>query len=309
MSRKMKGVLLAAGGASLWGGSGAAAQYLFSRTDINTNWLAAMRLLLAGALLLLWSTYKAPHQVRALATNKKNIFYLVMFAVFGMLNSQISYFLAVKYSNAPTATVIQYLQPVIIIVWLAIAERHWPSRLDNISVVVALIGTFYLVTGGHLNTLTLTPRAILWGVWCAVAAALYTLLPRPLLEHFDALAVCGFAMLLAGVCIIPELFIHPVPHLDLLGWLLIAYIIVGGTMFSYTMFLQSMRYISPAVTGILSAFEPLVATLLAVTLLGTRLTVAAVFGSVLILLTTVIQAIPMDRIPGLHHLTKKEPWN
>lgn len=304
MSQKMKGVLLASGGASLWGGSRAAAQYLFSETDINTNWLAAMRLLIAGLLLLMWSVYRTPHQVRALATQKKNVFYLVMFAVFGMINSQISYFLAVKYSNAPTATVIQYLQPVFIIVWLAITERHWPSRLDNISVVVALIGTFYLVTGGHVNTLTLTPRAILWGVWCAVAAALYTLLPRPLLEQFDALSVCGFAMLLAGICIIPELFIHPVPHLNWLGWLLIVYIIVGGTMFSYTMFLQSMRYISPAVTGILSAFEPLVATLLAVTLLGTRLTVAAVFGSALILLTTVIQAIPLDRIPGLRQFSR-----
>lgn len=109
MSQKMKGVLLASGGASLWGGSRAAAQYLFSETDINTNWLAAMRLLIAGLLLLMWSVYRTPHQVRALATQKKNVFYLVMFAVFGMLNSQISYFLAVKYSNAPTATVIQYL--------------------------------------------------------------------------------------------------------------------------------------------------------------------------------------------------------
>ena len=50
MSQKMKGVLLASGGASLWGGSRAAAQYPFSETDINTNWLAAMRLLIAGLL-------------------------------------------------------------------------------------------------------------------------------------------------------------------------------------------------------------------------------------------------------------------
>lgn len=62
MSQKMKGVLLASGGASLWGGSGAAAQYLFSETDINTNWLAAMRLLIAGLLLLMWSVYRTPHR-------------------------------------------------------------------------------------------------------------------------------------------------------------------------------------------------------------------------------------------------------
>lgn len=70
-------------------------------------------------------------------------------------------------------------------------------------------------------------------------------------------------------------------------------------MFSYTMFLQSIRYISPSVTGILSAFEPLVATLLAVTLLGTRMTPAAVVGSLLILLTTFLQAIPMQKVLAL----------
>lgn len=72
-------------------------------------------------------------------------------------------------------------------------------------------------------------------------------------------------------------------------------------MFSYTMFLQSIRYISPSATGILSAFEPLVATLLAVTLLGTRLTLAAIVGSLLILFTTVLQAIPIQKITAIMH--------
>ena len=165
MNRQTKGVLLAAGGASLWGGSGAAAQYLFSTTDISTTWLVAVRLITAGILLTAISLAHAPQQVRALTHQRRNVGYLLAFAVLGMMNSQLSYFLAVKYSNAPTATVIQYLQPVIIIVWLAFAQRQWPRRIDCISIVIALIGTFYLVTGGRLNTLTLTPVALFWGLW------------------------------------------------------------------------------------------------------------------------------------------------
>ena len=92
-------------------------------------------------------------------------------------------------------------------------------------------------------------------------------------------------MLISGVLLSPSLVMIPAPHLNLLAWGLVA----------YTLFLQSIRYISPAATGILSAFEPLVATILAVTLLGTQLTWAAVFGSVLILLTTVLQAIPFRK--------------
>ena len=111
-------------------------------------------------------------------------------------------------------------------------------------------------------------------------------------------------MLVSGILLIPSLLTIPWPHLSSGDWWLVIYIIVGGTMFSYTMFLQSIRYISPSVTGILSAFEPLVATLLAVTLLGTRMTVAGVVGSLMILLTTFLQAIPMQKILtllGLKH--------
>ncbi|MBD5806817.1 EamA family transporter [Limosilactobacillus walteri] len=296
MKTQTKGVLLAAGGASLWGGSGAAAQYLFSTTNITTSWLVAVRLLVAGILLTSWSIYKQPQQVRSIVGHRPNLIILLMFALLGMMNSQLTYFLAVKYSNAPTATVIQYLQPVIIIVWLALAQHKWPRRIDNFSIVIALVGTFYLVTGGHINTLTLTPAALFWGLWCAFAAALYTMLPRPLLQKFDALTVCGLAMLISGIILSPCLLTSNPPTLTNWQWFLVAYIVVGGTMFSYTMFLQSIRYISPAATGILSAFEPLIATLLAVTFLGTNLTLAAIIGSLLILFTTILQAVPLDRI-------------
>lgn len=91
------------------------------------------------------------------------------------------------------------------------------------------------------------------------------------------------------------------PKLSATNWLIVAYIVVGGTMFAYPFFLQSTRYISPAVTSISGSFEPLIATVLAVTLLGTRLTVATVIGSLLILFTTFLQSIPVNRINYLIH--------
>ena len=304
MSKQTKGVLLAAGGASLWGISGASAQYLFSTTNISNTWFVALRLLVAGALLTIWSVIKAPQQVKKVVTDKANLKLLALFAILGMMNSQLSYFLAIKYSNAPTATVIQYLQPVFIILWLALSTHRWPRRIDCFSILIALIGTFFLATGGHFNQLTLTPLALFWGVWCAAAAALYTLLPRPLLAKFDALVVCGLAMLISGILLLPSLFIIPTPHLSAFEWVLVAYVVIGGTMCSYTLFLQSIRYISPAATGILSAFEPLVATVLAVTLLGTKLTWDAVLGSLLILLTTVLQAVPFKKFIAFIHLPR-----
>ena len=89
------------------------------------------------------------------------------------------------------------------------------------------------------------------------------------------------------------------------GWFLVPYLVRVDTMFSYTIVLLSICSISPAVMEILSAFEPLVATFFAVTLLGTRLTGAAVVGSLLILLTTLLQSIPSNYYQRIFFLTGK----
>lgn len=297
MSKSAHGILLAATGASLWGGSGAAAQYLFSDTPVTTTWLVTVRMLGAGLLLTLYSLYKHPDQFRQLFANRRHLAHLAGFAICGTMASQLTYFMAIKYSNAPTATVIQYLQPVLIILWVALRSRKWPRRIDNISVVLALAGTFLLTTGGHLGKLVLTPQALVWGLAAAVAAAVYTLLPRELLRTYDTMLVCGLAMLLGGIILSPELIRTPLPHLTGGDWLMVGYVVIFGTMLAYTLFLGSLNYINPTTTGILGAFEPLIATVLAVLLLGTKLTHALVIGSLLILATTFLQAIPVKKNP------------
>lgn len=290
MSKQTKGIILAISGASLWGGSGAAIQYLFTNTSIKAEWIVAIRMLFAGLLLLSWSFYKGRDQLKAISRDKTSWWQILMFALLGVCNSQLSYFFAVKYSNAPTATVLQYLSPIIIIVWMALVTKSWPRRIDVISIGFALVGTFYLVTGGNIHSLMLTHQALAWGLWSAVAAALYTLLPRQLMQRYDASVMCGVAIFIGEIILSPILFIETAPSLTFFDWLMVVYVVIFGTVLAYTLFVQSIRYVSPSVTGILSAFEPLVATVLAVYLLGTKLTAAATIGSLLIVATTLIQA-------------------
>lgn len=293
MNKRLLGIVCATSGAACWGVSGASAQVLFGH-GVSTTWLVALRLLTAGLGLLIVSLVIDRKGLVSLVTHRQNWVWLVAFAFFGMLNSQWSYFWAIDASNAPTATVLQFLQPVIIILWGTLKQRHLPRGIDIISVICALVGTVLLATGGNLSQLSLTPRALFWGIWCAVAAALYTLLPQDLLRRYNAMSVSAVGMLISGVAVFPQM-LHPADFShSATDWLWIGYIIVGGTMLAYTLFLQSLRYISAATTGMLSAFEPLVATIIAVGWLHTDLSAAALVGSGLIILTTIIQALPLQ---------------
>lgn len=107
-------------------------------------------------------------------------------------------------------------------------------------------------------------------------------------------------MLLVGIVFAPFADLTHVPELNWTAIICIIFIITGGTMFSYLFYLQSLNYLTPATTGMLSAFEPLTATVLAVTVLNTKVSFAELMGALLILGITFLQALP----PNLFNLRR-----
>ena len=95
MTKKSKGLWMAIIGASFWGGSGAAAQYLFANTSMTAIWLVTVRLLFGGGIMLLIGLARHHDQIKAILSNKRDIAILVIFAFLGNFNSQLTYMLAV----------------------------------------------------------------------------------------------------------------------------------------------------------------------------------------------------------------------
>lgn len=124
-----------------------------------------------------------------------------------------------------------------------------------------------------------------------VSQASYTLLPSKLLASFDAKLVVGWAMIIGGLCFIPTLITTKVATLSWLNLAEIGFIIVFGTMLSYLFYLKSTSYIAPATTGMLSAFEPLTASLVGLGLGTVHFTLIGILGACLVLSTAFLQSL------------------
>lgn len=294
MTKSRQGIFYAIVGAIFWGASGTVAQGLFSRSKLSPLWLVGIRLFFAGLLLLIWYQLTTGKTSNSFSIWQKgqDAKTLILFSYLGMLPSQLTYFLAINYGNAPTATVLQFLGPIFIIIYLALAQRTWPQRINIISILLAVCGTFLLVTNGHFNSLSLSPLALLWGIGAGLSQASYTLLPGKLLTKYDPRLVVGWAMLLGSLPFIPYIAFYPLPQLD--GYLLgnILFIIIFGTMLAYLFYLTSLRFIQPSVTSMLSSFEPLTATVLSFLFLQTVLGKWQIIGAGAILATLFLQLIP-----------------
>ncbi|MBM7660932.1 drug/metabolite transporter (DMT)-like permease [Bacillus mesophilus] len=288
-THKMMGVTLVLVAAILWGVSGTVAQFMFQVKGFNAGWLVVIRLLFAGLLMLMVTYPKQKHKVWKIWRSKQERIHLVLFGLLGMLGVQYTYFAAIEASNAATATILQYLGPVVILFYLVIRARRSPTYKELIVIILALIGTFLLVTDGTVHSLTLSKGGLFWGLASAIALAFYTLHPASLIKKWGTMVVVGWGMLIGGIGF--SFIFHP---WDIQGtWdsssiFALLFIIVFGTLIPFYCYLESMNYISPSETSTLACAEPLSAAVVSIIWLHVSFGWVQWIGTIFILATIML---------------------
>lgn len=292
---KFFGLFLVIVGCLSWGASGTIADYMFLTQHVSVIWVVGVRMITAGILLLLIfkMTDKKKTPIWVVWKDWKLVIVLLCFSIFGMLMSQICYLSAVNYGNAATATVLQFTAPVFIIFFFVVSRHKLPNRIDSISVIIAIIGTYLLATKGEFDSLSISALGLVFGIGAGIASANCTLIPIKLLKEYDSKLVCGWAMLIGSIPLIPNLIINTkkVSFSPILVFELV-FIIIFGTMIAYLFYVASLNYLKPGVTGMLGSFEPLTATVLSIMFLHLKLNLVEIIGGVLILAMAFIQALP-----------------
>ncbi|MBM7693376.1 drug/metabolite transporter (DMT)-like permease [Peribacillus deserti] len=268
---KYKGYLMVVVAASLWGVSGTAAQYVFDHSDVSMKWLVSVRMLISGLLFIAFSYYgKERKEIWSVWKSKKSAFQILFFGLAGMLAVQYTYFASIDEGNAAVATLLQYLAPVFIMIYFLVVFKKVPSRFEMISLVLALMGTFLLLTNGASENLTVPAACIIWGIISGVSLAFYTLYSGKLIRTYPSIIVVGWGMLIGGTTM---MFIKAPWDFDPAGWTfttigLIIFVILFGTLVPFFLFIDSMRYITAKESSLLACAEPLSAVLSSVVWLG-----------------------------------------
>ncbi|WP_195913905.1 DMT family transporter [Planomicrobium sp. YIM 101495] len=264
MDKRTKGMILVISGAIFWGVGGTVAQKLFQQHAIDVDWLVTIRLLIAGVLLLAIQYIRSgDSQVFDIWKTRFTAMSLVIYGLFGMLAVQYTYLASINQGNAAVATLLQYLAPVMIIIYLVLRRKTVFRRMDSVMVALALSGCFLLLTNGSLSGLSVPLLAVIWGVLSAVALAFYTLYAIPLLARFDSMVIVGWAMIIGGLALS---VVRPPWQADFASFTLEVYVyllfvILFGTMLAFWFYIESLQSLSPKETSLLSSLEPLAAVL------------------------------------------------
>lgn len=292
------GLLLALLSAASFGVAGP-----FAKSLLEAGWSpgAAVVVRIAGAALVLAVPAAVSLRGRwsALRTHAGLI---ALYGLLAVAGAQLAFFTAVRTIPVGTALLIEYLAPLLVVVWVWVVRRHRPGVTTAVGAVIALGGVVLVLdvlAGGHVDAV-----GVGWALVAACGLAGYFLLAEreapglpPLVLAAGGLAVAAVLLVLAGVLgVLPMAAnLDPVvllgrtasPLVPLAGLVLLA------TALSYTTGTAAVRRLGSRLASFVGLTEVLFAVAFSWVLLGQGLGPVQVLGAVLVIAGVVV--VRLDR--------------
>lgn len=286
------GIILTLLGATLWGVSGTSVQFIGNFRNMNLEWLLTMRLITAGLLTVLYGWIRQGNAIFNVFRNWRDTLGLVIFGIFGMALCQYTYFRSIVIAGAGIATVLQYLAPSMIIIYLLVRYGKRPSTGEIISVILALAGTICLMGNNGFSFESFRSDVLFWGLLSAVGVAVYSVSPVRLVATYGTIPIVGFGMLLSGL-VAAVLFQQPHSCATWDVWTVVGCfnVVFLGTIVSFNAYLEGVKRIGAVSGSILSSIEPISAAFFGWALLGNQFNWVGILGMAMIIATVIIIAL------------------
>ena len=287
------GTFLTIAGGILWGISGVCGQFLFQNKDVTASWLVPLRLVTAGFLLLCYYVIRDKGKTFDIWKTKRNRIDIIIYGLAGMMLCQYSYFQTIEWSNAGTATVIQYLGPALIVVWVCLQTKRLPEKKEVLGVILAVTGIFLIATHGNPTTLALSQKALIMGLISAVSVVIYTVKPARMQAEFDTPLVLAWGMLIGGTAL--TIAFRPWNNkviFDGETFTALTFIILFGTMAGFSMYMTGVKMIGSVKASLYSCVEPVASMVLTAVWMKVSFTTPDLIGTAFVIATIIILALP-----------------
>jgi DME family drug/metabolite transporter len=265
----------------LWGTGGLTGRLLALHTHLSPVAVAGYRLLIGGTLLVGYCAVTGRARPRGRAA-------WLRVGILGLLSAQFQacYFAAVALTSVSLATLITIGAAPVLVVGFeqATGRRRLDARVAG-TVALAVAGLGLLVGRPPHGV---TASALATGAACAVASAAgfaaITLICTVPVPGLDDAAMTGYGFLLGGLALLTAAGASTgaafAPRPAALGLLLTLGLIPTAT--AYACYFTGLRTAAASTGTVTALLEPLTGTVLAVALLGDRLTTAGAFGAALL---------------------------
>lgn len=285
----LRGILFTLAGGTCWGFSATCAELLTGHEGfaLPVNWVISVRLVFASLILLAicLATPSNRKNLAGMVKCKRSWMLLIAYALLGMLLTQASYLTTISYTNAGTATLLEYLGAALVMLVCCVRDRRLPYFREVLGLTLALISVYLIATKGQPGVLAIPLVGLVWGLISAVSQMFYTVLPEEPIQKWGSVVTntIGMGIAALGALVIMQPWQYSV---DFSSDMLFPFVclIVVGTVVAFLLFLQGVAEAGPMRAGLIASVEPVSAMVCSYLWLGTAVTPADLVGLVLIII-------------------------
>lgn len=238
---------------------------------------------------------------------------LILGAVTGL------YLIAIERLGVGPGVTLQFLAPVLVLIWMGTAQRRRIPRPAWGAAALAILGTALMNKAWDFGQLD--PWGVAAGLSAAVIFAVDLILGERIVNQIPPLimATNGFIISAGFWLLLLPFFDFPIlpTEVSVEGWAKLVWLVVAGTALPFLIGISAVKWADPGRVGVVATSEPVMAAIIAWVFLDQVLQVGQIMGAVMVMIgVAIIQLIttgapapisPTTMVPGSTTETSTDP--
>ncbi len=275
----VRGFLLILLAVTFWGGSASLAKHLIV-TRFDTLVITQTRSTLSFVLLALWFLFRDRSVFRI---DRRDLPSLFLLGAVGIAATNFTYYYTATVSTVATAILVQYTAPVLVTIYAVFLSKEEDlNGLKITSLLLALVGCFFAVSGGSWTDIRLSGWAAVTGPLSAVTFAFLMIYSKKILRRYSTwtMLIYVFGSAAAFWLVINPPWNYIDSGYSAADWGILWLFAVVSILIPHTAFTTSLRLLDASTVSIAGTLEPIIAIIIAYLALGEALTVGQMAGAV-----------------------------
>ncbi len=195
---------------------------------------------------------------------------LILCGLFGVAINQLLFFKGLSLTSPISASLIMITTPILVLLIAAFMLHERLTWVKIVGVLMGAIGAAAVIAGGKASSDGGSTIGNLMVFINAASYGLYLVIVKPLMQRYHPLTVVLWVFI-TGFC-----FVLPMGYSELMAvewhtltpmvWGCIVFLVLATTFLTYLLNIYALEKVSPSIVGIYIYSQPLIATLLAVSL-------------------------------------------
>lgn len=254
----------------------------------------------SSGVLLFWLLHRLFVRERV---DKKDYKMLFICSIFGVTVNQMCFFVGLNWTTPINASLIMILVPMLVLIVSAFVLGERMTFQKILGILIGCIGASVLIAYGR--NVAFSSNGWIGDLFILINAtsyAIYLVIVKPLMEKYHPLTVVKWLFTFGVIVMIPfgwnDLMAVDWASIPVTIWIAIAFIIVCVTVMTFLFNGFALGIVNPSVVSIYIYLQPLVASVIALSLGKDELSQEKILAGILIFIGVFMVSRPLNKKPA-----------